>query len=262
ASLGGGGGGGGGSVPVSVALDRFTISEGIALEGLRGDFTASGGLSGRFTARMAGTGAPIEGRLVPQNGGTAIEAQSSDAGRVLLSTGILKSVEGGAMTLRMVPVAGAQGQYDGQVVVQGPRLTDAPAIASLFDAVSVVGLIDQLEGPGIFFSEVDARFRLTPSRLVLAESSAVGPSMGLSLDGYYDLAQKRLDMQGVFSPIYVLNGIGSLFTRRGEGLLGFNFTLTGPASQPQVAVNPLSVFTPAMFREIFRRPPPNPRGGN
>jgi hypothetical protein len=65
-------------------------------------------------------------------------------------------------------------------------------------------------------------------------------------------------MQGVLSPIYILNGIGSLFTRRGEGLIGFNFNLTGPASNPTVAVNPLSVFTPGMFREIFRRPPPQP----
>ncbi|MEL7258783.1 MAG: hypothetical protein AAFN80_13205, partial [Pseudomonadota bacterium] len=33
-------------------------------------------------------------------------------------------------------------------------------------------------------------------------------------------------------------------------------TIRGTASNPQVGVNPLSVFTPAMFRDLFRRAPP------
>ena len=82
--------------------------------------------------------------------------------------------------------------------------------------------------------------------------------MGVSLDGVYDMAADQLRMQGVVSPLYMLNGIGSLLTRKGEGLIGFNFDIDGPASAPRVRVNPLSVFTPAMFREIFRRPPPDP----
>ena len=87
-------------------------------------------------------------------------------------------------------------------------------------------------------------------------SSAVGPSMGISLDGYFNLRDKTMDMQGVLSPVYILNGIGRLFSRKGEGLIGFNFNLAGPVADPGVSVNPLSVFTPGMFRDIFRRPPP------
>ena len=33
-------------------------------------------------------------------------------------------------------------------------------------------------------------------------------------------------MQGVLSPLYVVNAIGSIFTRKGEGLLGFNYRLS------------------------------------
>jgi len=39
-------------------------------------------------------------------------------------------------------------------------------------------------------------------------------------------------------------------------LIGFNFNLKGPTAQPIATVNPLSAFTPGMFREIFRRPAP------
>jgi hypothetical protein len=54
----------------------------------------------------------------------------------------------------------------------------------------------------------------------------------------------------------LVNSIGSFLTRRGEGLIGFNFNIGGTSDAPQVAVNPLSALTPGMFREIFRRPAP------
>jgi hypothetical protein len=63
-------------------------------------------------------------------------------------------------------------------------------------------------------------------------------------------------MQGVISPIYLLNGIGSILTRPGEGLFGFRYRLTGTAEDPVVSVNPLSILTPGMFRDMFRAAPP------
>ena len=115
-------------------------------------------------------------------------------------------------------------------------------------------------GEGIHFSEVIARFKLTPDHLTLLSGSAVGASMGISMDGYYDLNSGRMDMQGVVSPFFMLNGMGGLFTRRGEGLVGMNYALRGTAANPDVDVNPLSVLTPGVFRQLFRRPPPGEDG--
>ena len=165
-------------------------------------------------------------------------------------------LENGPLELWLVPVPGVQGTYDGQLAIRQTRLRGMSAVAALLDAISLVGILDQLNGPGIFFSDVDARFRLSPQQIVLQEGTAVGPSMGVSLDGYINLAQQRVDLQGVLSPIYILNGIGQLVSRRGEGLIGFNFNLRGPFSGPQVSVNPLSALTPGIFRDIFRRPRP------
>jgi hypothetical protein len=66
-----------------------------------------------------------------------------------------------------------------------------------------------------------------------------------------------MDFQGVLSPFYLLNGVGAILTRKGEGLIGFNYTLGGTSDAVRVGVNPLSALTPGMFREIFRRPPPD-----
>ncbi|SHH80393.1 DUF3971 domain-containing protein [Marivita hallyeonensis] len=252
-----GGGGSRATVPLALALDSLQVSNNIRLSDFRADLQSSSGLAGSFSANINGS-APIVGEAVPQNSGTAFRIRSDNAGRVIREAGLLKTVAGGSLTLALAPVSGRPGSYDGVLEVANARLRDAPGIASLLDAISIVGLLDQLEGPGILFTDVQARFRLTPDRLILTESSATGPSMGISMDGIYNLTTSTLDFQGVLSPIYFLNGIGSIFTRRGEGLIGFNFTLGGPASDPQVGVNPLSALTPGMFREIFRRPPPNP----
>ena len=74
------------------------------------------------------------------------------------------------------------------------------------------------------------------------------------MDGVYALDSGLIDMQGVISPVYLLNGIGAVFSRKGEGLIGFNYTLKGPAKSPSVGVNPLSVLTPGGLRDIFRAP--------
>lgn len=131
-------------------------------------------------------------------------------------------------------------------------------MAELLSAISVVGLLEQLSGEGIQFSNVTADFTLQPGGVVLRQSSAVGPSMGITMDGVYRNVGRTLDMRGVISPVYLVNGIfGTLLSpRRGEGLFGFNYTLKGPSSGPRVGVNPLSVLTPGIFREIFRQAPP------
>ena len=132
-----------------------------------------------------------------------------------------------------------------------------PALLELLDAMSIVGLLDQLQGPGLVLNEIEADFINLPEQIKFEKASAFGPSIGISLEGYYDKSNNNLNMQGVLSPLYVVNAIGSIFTRKGEGLLGFNYRLKGNAEKPQVLVNPLSIFTPAIFREIFRRPVPN-----
>lgn len=255
---GAGGSGGGASgapgAPMQVALDRLQITDTIALTNLRGRFGTARGLDGRFAARLNG-GAAVQGQVIPQNGRSAVRLLSGDAGGVLRSAGLLKQVVGGNLALTLLPV-GSGGAFDGRVEATGLRVKDAPGIAALLNAVSVVGLINELNGDGIYFDRVEGDFRLTPDRLTLTKASAVGASMGLSMDGIYGLQSGNIRMQGVISPVFLLNGIGALLTRKGEGVIGFNYTLSGPATQPKVSVNPLSALAPSFFREIFRRPPP------
>ena len=215
---------------------------------------SSGGLSGTFSARLNGQ-TPLTGRLAPDKNGTAIRIKSDNAGGILRNAGVFENAKGGTldMTLRPQP---QNGVYLGRMTIKNTRVVNAPALTELLSAISIIGLLEQLGSEGIFFSDVEADFQLSPQSVQLIRSSAVGPSLGVSLDGVYDLTTSRMIMQGVMSPIFFLNSVGQVVSRRGEGLFGFNFRLTGSAANPTVKVNPLSILTPGVFRDLFRRPTP------
>ncbi len=201
-------------------------------------------------------GARISGTMAPASGGTAIKLTSSNAGGIMQGAGIFKTAVGGKLELILAPVAGSNA-YEGEVAITDVSVRNAPNIAKLLSAVSVIGLLEQMEGQGIKFSKVDGRFRMDDNTITIYRAAAVGASLGLSLDGYYYRKNGTADMQGVLSPLYLLNSVGRLFSPRdGEGLIGFNFTLKGAMADPDGGVNPLSILTPGLFREIFRREPP------
>ncbi|GIT92445.1 hypothetical protein JANAI62_29030 [Jannaschia pagri] len=254
ATLRGGRGSGasGGGSPMRLALDRLILTDGIALTGVRAQLQSG---TGTFTGQING-GSAIEGVLVRQGAGTAVQVQSQDAGEVLRSAGLFQDARGGTVQLTLQPT-GQQGIYDGALRIAGIRIRNAPALASLLQSLSVVGLLEQLQGDGLSFTSVESDFTLRPGDIVVRRASAVGPSMSITADGVYDLGSKAVDMQGVVSPIYVVNGLfGALFAREDEGLFGFTYQINGLVNNPNVTVNPLSILTPGIFREIFRRPPP------
>jgi len=241
--------------PLTLALDRLIVSEGITISGLRADLDLAGGMSGTFTGSV-GADAPIRGTIAQSRDGAAFRITSPQAGNVLRGANVFRTARGGDLELVLAPVA-AEGTYEGEFTIADTRIINAPAMAELLSAISVIGLLEQAEGEGIRFSEVRGRFRLDPRAMTLYQSSAIGASLGVSMDGYYDLRNDQVDMQGVISPFYLLNSLGRIFSPRdGEGLVGFNFTLNGDVENPEVGVNPLSILTPGVFREIFRRPPP------
>lgn len=240
--------------PITATLQELRVMDGVVLTDLRTELDASAGIQGSFVGMVNG-GPAVEGTVVPVPGGVEVRVQSERAGAVLRAADFFEGAEGGTLDLRLTQT-GVEGQFDGRLAINGLQVTEAPALAQLLNAFSVVGLLQQLAGQGVVFDEVRADFRIDPDRVTVTRSSAVGLGLGLSLDGVYWTGPGTVDMQGVLSPFYILNAVGEVLTRRGEGLLGFSFRLTGPLADFDIAVNPLSVLTPGMFREIFRRPPP------
>ena len=240
--------------PLSVQLDRLIVSDSIALTDFSGDFSSRGGFNGSFIANVNGSAA-VRGTVVPSRQGSAVRITSDDAGRVMAAALIFADARGGALDLQLVPT-GAVGEYNGRAKIGTIRVKNASVLAELLSSISVVGLLEQLNDSGLVFTQADADFRLTPDAVEVTRGSAIGASLGVSMAGIYESGTRQLQMQGVVSPIYLLNGIGSFLTRKGEGLFGFNYKIRGTADAPKISVNPLSILTPGMFRELFRNPAP------
>ena len=245
--------------PITVALEALRITDGIRLTGFRGDFSLKGGFNGGFSGRINGKTA-VTGAVEPSRNGTAVRVAAKDAGEAMRSAGMFASAYGGALDMTLIPTA-VSGNYDGSATIRNLRVRYGSVMADLLSAISIVGLLDQLSGDGIVFNTAQAEFLMTPNAIDVRKGSAVGASMGVSMAGVYHSDTSTLDMTGVVSPIYLLNGLGAFLTRKGEGLFGFAYRLRGTAAAPEVKVNPLSILTPGMFRDLFRAPPPTLGGG-
>ncbi|TNC71382.1 DUF3971 domain-containing protein [Rubellimicrobium roseum] len=243
---------GGEGGPITANLDRVQVTESVALTGFAGEFGTENGLEGVFSGQVNG-GPTVTGRVAPQGDRVAARIRGADAGAVMTAANLFTRAEGGALDLLLLPEGDES--YTGELWITGLRVVEAPVLASLLNAASGIGLLQQLSGQGIVFDEVAADFRIDPTLVIVERASAQGAGLGLSASGAFDTEAWWMDLEGVLSPFYLVNGIGSILTRPGEGLLGANFTLKGSPDAPTLGVNPLSLLAPGGLRELFRRRP-------
>ena len=53
-----------------------------------------------------------------------------------------------------------------------------------------------------------------------------------------------------------------LVGKKGEGVIGVSYSISGDADKPEISINPLSVLTPGIFRRIFEGTPHAPAEAN
>ncbi len=189
-----------------------------------------------------------------------LSASADDAGELLRAVDVLHTMQGGRLSVN--------GTYDdalsdhplsGTAEISDFRIQGAPALGRLLQAMTLYGLVDVVQGPGLAFSKLVAPFRLTKEELGLAEARAFSSSLGLTVKGRIDLANERLDLQGTIVPAYFFNSllgnlplIGRLFSpEEGGGLFAASYSIRGAVDDPEVSVNPLSALTPGFLRGLF-----------
>ncbi|GLQ34343.1 hypothetical protein GCM10007939_06260 [Amylibacter marinus] len=250
--------------PLRIELNRLRLTDTLSLTSFRADIDRSGSPRGTFTAQVNGR-SKISGKVFrrAKTGLTRIEINAGDAGSILRAAGLLENIRNGQMTLAIDPTT-EKDVYAIHFAVKTFRMVHSSGVTGLLDAVSLVGLMQKLDGEGIAFSSARGQARLRPEGVQLIDVSLVGPSMGLTLGGWYTFKTHSVNFEGVITPIYGVNGIfertaGKLFGRdRGEGLFSFVYRMKGPVADPKIRVNPLSILTPGGFREIFRQKIPAP----
>lgn len=216
-----------------------------------------------FSATGAG-GKRLSIALNPEtdaDGAQKVEARSDDVGAMLAAIFGVTSVKGGEGWLDFAFTPGEKdAPKTGALEAHDLRIVRAPLLAKIFAAGSLTGLADLMNGEGIELKNAMARFALEDGAVRVSEARATGPSVGITAQGEFGLDGKRpISLKGAVAPAYGVNSllgktpvIGDLFvSRKGEGVLALSYDVAGPVSEPRVTVNPLSAFTPGLFRRMF-----------
>jgi hypothetical protein len=195
-----------------------------------------------------------------------IRAESRDAGAAFRLIGFYPSVSGGEASLQVNLDAGDPGSKSGTLWVRNFELLgDAVVRDVLADPNTTAALGHQ---PGkrkeervrIGFRQLRAPFSVGGGKFRLNDAYMNGPQLGATMRGTVDFKTQTVDLGGTYVPAYGLNAgvlgaipvFGKVLTgRQGEGLIGITFTVQGKLDDPAVLVNPMSVLTPGIFRQIF-----------
>ncbi|MGV1014210.1 MAG: AsmA-like C-terminal region-containing protein, partial [Methyloceanibacter sp.] len=215
---------------------------------------AKGELNGRSPAAV---------KLEHAGGARLIKAEAHDAGAAFRLVGFYPSVEGGEASLQVNLDAGARGGMSGTLWARDFAVVgDAVVENVLTDPNSTAMLGDrkqQTTGSRIAFTQLRAPFSVGGGKFRLQDSYINGPALGATIRGTADFKARTVDLGGTYVPLYGLNSafraipiLGPIIGgRQGEGLVGITFAIKGKLDDPTVLVNPMSVMTPGIFRQIF-----------
>ena len=200
--------------------------------------------------------------------GRRVAIDSNDAGQLLKGLFGLDAMKGGKLkvTATMPPMSAAVGkdpnviEYTGTLTIDDFTVVNQPFLARMFSSGSFGGVADLLRGQGIVVDKLQLPFAVHGDVFDIHEARASGPSIGITADGYVDRRNNQLALKGAVAPLYGINSVLGvipivgqvLVSKKGEGIIGMTYSATGPADEPQVSMNPLSVLTPGILRRIFQ----------
>ena len=139
-----------------------------------------------------------------------------------------------------------------------------PILANLLSLTSFTGIIDTLEGKGVFFDKSYLEFEVINKQLEIKEAYGTGDSLGYTLEGRIN-PDGFVSLSGNLVPAYMLNNIirqipliGKALTgKKGDGIFGASFKIKGQPDSLKTTVNPIRTLTPRFiqrFIDIFRSP--------
>ena len=147
----------------------------------------------------------------------------------------------------------------GTISIDDFKVMKAPLFAELLLAASLTGLFDLLNNEGIEFEQFDAQFTGKDNTFLVSKSRAYGFSLGVTAEGEINNNEKNIKLVGSIIPAYKINSllnnvplVGDLLTaKEDEGIFAINYDANGPWDEPKIQVNPLSLLTPGIIRNIF-----------
>jgi hypothetical protein len=202
-------------------------------------------------------------KIEQKNGARLLKAEALDAGAAFRLVGFYGNIEGGQASLQVNLDAGSAGQKSGTLWAQDFAVVGDPVMTDVLTDPTAAATLgnrkQQIARSRIVFKRLRAPFSVGAGKFRLTDAYMNGPALGATMRGTVDFKSKRIDLSGTYVPLYGLNSaLGAipilgrvLVGRQGEGVVGITFAIKGKLDNPNVLVNPISVMTPGIFRQIF-----------
>lgn len=208
------------------------------------------------------------------DGPRTLTAASDDAGQAFKLIGFYPNLQGGRLKLEVDLEGKGAAEKSGVLWVDNFRVLGDPIISEVYSSVGTSSSDDAQGGRQrkvqreVFeFQRLTAPFSVGHGQFVLDDTYVRGPLLGASIRGKVDYNRRYISLGGTYVP---LQGINSAFCEIPlvgpivsgfdcQGVFGITYAIQGPMSQPQVLVNPLSMFTPGILRAIMEMTNPNPQ---
>ncbi len=210
--------------------------------------------------------AQVAVKLDHEGSSRVIKAECRDAGAAFRLVGFYPSVAGGEASLQVNLDAGDVGSKSGTLWVRNFELLGDAVVSDVLADPNTTAALGrqpskrQADRVRIGFRQLRAPFSVGGGKFRLNDAYMNGPQLGATMRGSVDFKTQTVDLGGTYVPAYGLNAgvlgaipvFGKVLTgRQGEGLIGITFTVQGKLDDPAVLVNPMSVLTPGIFRQIF-----------
>ncbi len=258
---------------LKAAFDLAYLQGDVWFTGVKFNYASDGQHLTAFKVDASADAANVRGELIRgADNSRKLKLQTADAGRLLRGATGFRSLIGGALTLSAdmspLPPPGpgasqADSTFDGTLKIEKFKIVDQPFFARLLSAGSFTGLDDLLRGEGITFTKLEQSFQGRGDVITLTNGRAAGPAIGLTTQGVINRASDRIDLNGTIVPLYGLNSmfediplLGDILnSRKGEGIFGVTYGVSGEVDELKVAVNPISVLAPGFLRKLFQMGP-------
>jgi hypothetical protein len=214
-------------------------------------------------------GKPFSAVLQPTPGQPRrLLADSADAGQLFKLVGFYPNARGGLMNLEVNLDGHGPAERTGTLWARKFTLLGDPVGNEM--VLNAEGVQTRQRRPGarqqFEFDIMRVPFSVGHGQFVVHEGGIRGPFEAASVRGKVDFRSQTIDMGGTFvggGDIAVVLAqipvIGPLVTGlRGEGVFGITYAIKGPLAKPEVIVNPLSLMTPGILRDIWQMTPDDP----
>lgn len=230
-------------IEISTRIAEAKISDTNIVRDLRGRINLrNGNIIGGAGYCVLSDGSTVILESLKVDGANVIKIDSANAGQLLKEFGISDAISGGKIKLIVTSdhsIADSDKIHAINCELSDVLLTNSDNILKL---ASLSGIAYNKEKP-IGFNGIVCSITINGNKVEVKDGRAIGPSMCLSFNGIYDIADDQLKLNGIVTPV-------NQFSQNGWHIYS-PYALTGTLSNPEVEVSPIRSTDKDILKDVF-----------